>query len=26
LFVSIVATASYITIKMIEYIIELFRE
>jgi hypothetical protein len=25
-FVSIVATASYITIKMIEYIIELFRE
>ena len=26
LFVSIVATASYITIKMIEYVIELFRE
>ena len=26
LFVSIVATASYITNKMIEYIIELFRE
>jgi hypothetical protein len=26
LFVSIVATASYITIKMIEYIIQLFRE
>jgi hypothetical protein len=25
-FVSIVATASYITIKMIEYIIQLFRE
>ena len=25
-FVSIVATASYITIKMIEYVIELFRE
>ncbi len=26
LFVSIVVTASYITVKMIEYIIELFRE
>ena len=26
LFVSIVATASFITIKMIEYIIQLFRE
>ena len=25
-FVSIVATASFITIKMIEYVIELFRE
>ena len=26
LFVSIVVTASYITVKMIEYIIQLFRE